>query len=196
MSLRPMLYAVPSTEPLRQVVGGYDRSIVDRVEAWFQQDIGDPESEELEFVRHVAEQYIQGKLTGEAETEDHVRVVEVMAETLGLTARENMIADGDWKHQAWADYYQAVSADLPPHAARLYQMLLNGRPLLGQRIESGWAYYAWLNAAEIDFLVQSLQTLEAKRPAVANLIDGFHGELLGWLREAQSRQGDLWLYAT
>jgi hypothetical protein len=191
-----MLYAVPSVEPLRRVVGGYDRSVVDHVEAWFQQDIGDPEAEELEFVRHIAEQYIQGRLTGEVETEDHVRVVGVMAETLGFTAEQNRIADGDWMHRAWASYYEVVSADLPPHAASLYEMLLNGRAILGQRIESGGAYYAWLSGAEIDLLVQSLQRLEGKRPAVADLIEGFHRELLGWLREAQSRQGELWVYAT
>lgn len=46
-------------------------------------------------------------------------------------------------------------------------------------------------------MLAALEQAAADHPEIAStgFIDGFHNELVGWLRQVEERKTDLWLYA-
>lgn len=210
MSLRPMLWSVPSVEPIRGIVGGNDRAWLEVVEAAVRErEASDPgEWEEHGAYRKAAAELLAGRVDG-PEDESHVAVVDLWAAKvlpLGLfdydadpasldPAAPRMLTDGDWKHCAWDDYRDLVAPLVDDDVARLVGYLADGRPLAGARVESGWSYYAWFERPELDRLVQGLTGAAGADTSVADEVDGFHGELVEWLTAARAC-GALWLYAS
>lgn len=210
MSLRPMLWSVPSVEPIRNIVGGNGRAWMEVVEAAVREreEAAPDRWEEYEAFRKAAEELLAGKVDG-PEKDYHVEVVNLWAEkVLPLAgfdydadpksldpAAPRMLTDGDWKHYAWDDYRDLVDPLVDDDVAQMVEHLTEGRPLAGTRTESGWSYYAWFERAELHRLIRGLKEAADEDASVAEEIDGFHGELLEWLTAARAC-GALWLYAS
>lgn len=197
MSLRPVIFAVKSIEPLRRVVGSKDEAWVARLEEDFRQRLRDADEDTLRLVRSVAQDVVAGKVPGGVEREDHVHAVCALARIAGAVTGGSAVTDGDWKHYGWEAYYDSVAEDLPDAAREALEFLVDGRPLVGEVIESGWSYYAWLTHAEVVSFHDALHVLEHRRAEVArpNFCDGFHQALRDWLQAVEDGGGDLWLVA-
>ena len=210
MSLRPMLWSVPSVEPIRKIVGSNDPIWMEIVEAAIRErEQKSPDrSQEYEAFRKAAAELLAGKVDG-PEKDYHVEVVNLWAgKVLPLggfdydadpksldPAKPRMLTDGDWNHGACDDYRELVEPLVEDDVARMVGQLAEGRPLAGTRTESGWSYYAWFERPELERLVQGLTAAADENTAVADEIDGFHGELIEWLTGARAC-GALWLYAS
>ena len=210
MSLRPMLWSLPSVEPIRKVVGSNDRTWTEVVEAAVREreEAAPDRWQEYEAFRKAAAELLAGRVEG-PEGEYHVEVVSLWAsKVLPLggfdydadpktldPAAPRMLTDGDWKHPAWEEYRDLVEPLVDDDVARMVEYLTEGRPLAGTRIESGWSYYAWFERPELERLIQGLTDAAGEDAAVADEIDGFHGELIEWLTGARAC-GALWLYAS
>lgn len=166
-------------------------SLVNRVVETFK-----PEHRDL--ARREATALFASDSANKPESEDQVHIVSAMARILGVQRNEAMIADGDWGDRAWEDYFKGVRESLDGRARELFGFLAQQkRPLFGSSIQTTWAYYGYLLLDEVQELLAALQRLEQARPGVASaeFIDGFHSELVEWLRQAVDRQTDLWLFA-
>src|SRR5687768_1782096 len=123
MSLRPMLWSVPSVEPIRKIVGGNDPAWMEVVEAAVRErEAAAPDRwQEYEAFRRAAAGLLAGQVDG-PEKDYHVEVVSLWAgKVLPLAefdydaepasldpATPRMLTDGDWKHPAWDDYRDLV----------------------------------------------------------------------------------------
>ena len=210
MSLRPVLWSVPSVEPIRKVVGSNDRAWMEVVEAAVREREEKSPDRWLEYeaFRKAAAELLAGKVSG-PENDYHVEVVNLWAEkALPLggfdydadpqsldPAKARMLTDGDWKHPAWEEYRGLVQPLVEDDVARMVEQLTEGRPLAGTRTESGWSYYAWFEGPELGRLIHGLMDAANENTSVADDIDGFHGELIEWLQGARAC-GALWLYAS
>lgn len=206
MSLRPMLWSVPSIQPLRSVIGSNDTAWLDIVNA----ELGDQEESlpnQHDSIRKAATELLVGRLDG-PEKDSHVEVVGLWAKkvlpladfdyaadpkSLDLT-KPRMLTDGDWKHFAWDDYRALIEPLVNADVARMVGHLTEGRPLVGTHTESSWSYYAWFERQELEKLINGLATAGDQNKSVADEVDGFHVELVEWLKGAQ-KCGALWLYA-
>ena len=211
MSLRPMLWSVPSVEPLRKIVGSNNAKWMEPIEAAMRKrdDSSAERAKEHERFRKAAGELLAGRVEGPAERDEHVEIVTVWAQpTLSLRgfdydadpatldpAQPRMLTDGDWKHAAWEEYRELIEPLVDEDVLRLAGYLVDGRPLAGARIESSWSYYAWLDRPELARLIEGLTDAARADPSLADEIDEFHGELIPWL-EAASACGALWLYAS
>lgn len=210
MSLRPMLWSVPSVEPIRRIVGSNDAAWMEVVEAAIRErekEAPDQRGESDGF-RKAAAELLAGKVAG-PEKDDHVEVVNLWAEKVlplgGFDydadpkaldpAKPRMLTDGDWKHMAWEDYRELVGPLVDEDVARLVDHLVEGRPLAGTRIESSWSYYAWLDRPELDRLLGGLAAAGAEEDFDADELEELHEELIEWLEGARAC-GALWLYAS
>jgi hypothetical protein len=161
-----------------------------------------------EAFRKAAAELLAGKVGG-PEKDHHVEVVNLWAEkvlplggfdydadpTTLDPSKPRMLTDGDWKHGAWDDYRDLVEPLVNDDVARMVEHLAEGRPLAGTRTESGWSYYAWFERPELERLIHGLTAAADEHESVADEIDGFHGELIEWLKGARAC-GALWLYAS
>lgn len=207
MSLRPMLWSVPSIEPIRRIIGSNDRAWLEVVDAALGERDASVRKEHDAF-RKAAAALLAGRVDG-PETAHHVEVVNLWAgKVLPLggfdydadpksldPAAPRMLTDGGWKHMAWDDYRTLVDPMVHADVARMVGHLTEGRPLAGTRTESGWSYYAWFERPELEQLIQGLTAAADEHKSVADEMDGFHGELIEWLKGARAC-GALWLYAT
>ena len=210
MSLRPMLWSVPSVDPVRNIVGSNGSAWMEAVEVALRERANESPDEAggHKAIRAAAAALVAGKVNG-PETGDHVEVVHLWAgKVLPLRAFDydadpagsdpaepRMLTDGDWKHMAWEDYRELVEPLVDEDVARMVGYLCEGRPLAGSRVESGWSYYAWLDRPELDRLLAGLVSAADAEPSVAEEVDEFHQELLDWLRAARAC-GALWLFAS
>lgn len=209
MSLRPMLWSVPSVEPILKLAGSNDAKWMEVVDAALREREAESSgpAEEAAAIRRAATELLAGTVAG-PETDRHVEVVSLWANrvlplgrfdydadpaTLDPT-KPRMLTDGDWKHEAWDDYRDRVEPRLDADVAQMVQFLCVGRPLAGTRVESGWSYYAWLERAELDRLLGGLGAARGQGEA-GDELDEFHEELLGWLGAAR-QCGALWLLAS
>ena len=210
MSLRPMLWSVPSVEPIRKIVGGNDPAWAEIAEAAIRErEQQAPDSwQEYEAFREAAAGLLAGKVDG-PEKDYHVEVVNLWAgkvmplggfdydgdPTTLDPSKPRMLTDGDWKHDAWEDYRDLVEPMVDDDVAEMVEHLNEGRPLAGMRMESAWSYYAWFEGPELERLIGGLTDAAEEHTAVADEIDGFHSELMEWLAGARAC-GALWLYAS
>lgn len=186
-----MLYG-SSLAPLRTAAAARDVSLLQSVIETFPADVRD-------VARRGATTLFAPDSAGKPESEDQVHVVSALARVLGVERDESMIADGGWKDEAWEDYFQSVRDDLDDRARELFGLLAHkNRPLFGTSIQTSWSYYGYLLLNEVRELLAALERLQEARPEVASpgFIDGFHSELVGWLRQVVDRQTDLWLFAS
>jgi len=194
MSLRPMLYAT-DVSPLLKAASSRNVSLVDGIVAYFRENLDDPDEDTLEMAREESEQLLGGAYADEPESEDHVNIVSALAASLRVQDEEHMIADGTWKQSGWDEYCELVGPILAPSDWEKMALLTQGvRPLFGTEIESDWSYYGYLLLGEVKQLRTALEQLAAEHPNVAE--SEFHKEFVGWLRQAEERNSDVWLFAS
>lgn len=194
MSLRPMLYAT-DVSPLLKAASSRNVSLVEGIVTYFRENLDDPDEDTLEMAREEGEQLLRGAYADEAESEDHVNIVSALAVSLGVQDEERMIADGSWKQSGWDEYGELVGPMLPPTAWEKFAFLTQRvRPLFGSEIESDWSYYGYLLLGEVKQLRTALEQLANERPEIAS--SEFHNEFVGWLRQAEERNSDMWLFAS
>jgi hypothetical protein len=150
------------------------------------------------MVKHEATRLLSGGVKGQPETEDQVYVISRLAEVLGVQAEASQVADGDWKQGAWDEYFEELEASLDAQPILCFGYLTQcKRPLFGSTIDTSWAYYGYLFNEEVQNLLAGLNSAARSRPEIASddFINGFHNQITGWLKQAQERGTDLWLFA-
>jgi hypothetical protein len=185
MSLRPMIYPVKTLEPIRNAIGSKDTSLIERMVESYKKDSGeDPDS--IDRVRNAAKSLIAGELRKGKEPGEWVESIYHTALALGLM--HELPINEDWKWIAWSDYFAEVADRLPGDARQLLHWLVEGRPIKGSAIDgSSGCYYAWLAPDEVERLLAALTGLQEADPNVADIVDGFHGELLEWLEACRGK---------
>ncbi len=202
MSLRPMLYAADLGR-LHTLLGSGNAALAARLldDLRKRAEESGASAAEVEEVDKTIERAIHepAPLKGlKVENANHVAAIDRLASEAKLGKRASMIHDGDWKHFAWTDYLDEAGPKMDKATRTLAGHLVNGRPLLGESMKSGWSYYAFLSNAEVRDLRDALAALGEEHPEIADedFIDGFHNELVGWLDEVLNCKADLWLYAS
>jgi hypothetical protein len=104
----------------------------------------------------------------------------------------------DWQWIAFSDFRDMYGSYLSVSGLELFSFLVDGRPLFGEVIDSGWSYYAYLKAPEVKQLQGELaEFLENHRELKADEnMDGFVSELITWLNAINKDKKDLWLLAS
>jgi len=75
---------------------------------------------------------------------------------------------------------------IPPWEQDLLEVLLSGRPLLGEAIRSDWNSYTWITVAELDTFHALVERLERADPYDVNLIKP-------WLRVLRAKRFDVFV---
>jgi hypothetical protein len=147
---------------------------------------GDADLEALSRIRGTGQSFIEGKLRGNKEPGEFQESIHFLARGLGLLETAFPVNE-DWKWIAWHDYYQQIAEDLPIKSRQFLHWLVEGRPLKFGAIDGNSAYYAWLEAEEIERLFDDLKELHERNPAIEFMVDGFHNELLHWLEACRGK---------
>ncbi len=193
-----MLFAT-RIEPIIAAARSGQVELVTRIVDWFRTNLDDPSPATLEMVEREAKNLLGGNMKGRPESEDHVYIISALAEVLGVQTPDVMIADGTWKQSAWYDYYDGIKLFIDEVTRDRYgQLALCKRPIFGSRIDTNWAYYGYLFNNEAQQLYAGLARIAIAHPEIASasFVDGFHNELVGWLRHVVERKTDLWLFAS
>ena len=129
----------------------------------------------------------------ETEGDVHMDVASVLAEY-----QQSLFATGSngWKMQAFWRFEEDHGERLGAEARKSLGFLTRGRPLFGRRAEAD-GLYAYLDSGELDQLLAALRLLQQERAELTGpgYLDGFVGELTGWLEAVASRGQDLWMLA-
>jgi hypothetical protein len=198
MSLRPEICGF-SLAKLRSLLGSRNQDILKTLlTECDQQFVGDDSESDKDrrWTEQVKEVIRRAIMKGapfpdlDAEDETHVAAMMVLAahEQSPLPTESSI-----WKAPVLADLWEAIGEKLPARVAPLYDGMLNGRPLLGKRIDSSWSFYAWLTCQEVTILWQSLETIRRVEPDPTG--NGFLGELASWLEQIHKGAYDLWFEA-
>ena len=192
MSTRPLIYPLSSIEPLRTLVGSNDASLIDAIVDAFmashREDYGGPppDADSIEEIRVAATAIASAKLPLDAEPGEWEYVLRYAAKALGLSKSLYPINE-DWKWMAWTEYRDEVGNRLPGAAGQQLGWLVDGRPLVGSRLESRGSYYAWLEPSEVQSLLAALEKLRDTDGELDEEIDEFHVALVDWLHQCEQR---------
>lgn len=185
MSMLPRIYPIESLDPIRRALGSRDMSLLDPWMASFQQIRGQRPDAFPEF-RERAESFLEGELRDGKERGEWEYAILYAAHALGLLQGDRPVTD-DWSWGAWADYFDEVGDRLPADAEESLRRLVYGRGLKADSVDSQGAYYAWLGPEEVERLLGALDELAAADPDVADIVDGFHEELTGYLEKCRGK---------
>lgn len=179
MSMRPRVYPIQSIDPIRQVLGSEDTSLLEPLVASFKQFRGD-QPDAVEEFRERAKSFLEGALRDGRERGEWEYTIFYAAHALGLLQSDLPISD-DWVWGAWADYFDEVENRLPADARELLRWLVFGRGLKVEGVDCPGAYYAWLRSEEVEILLAALDELAAVDPDVTEIVEDFHENLRDWL---------------
>jgi hypothetical protein len=185
MSMRPQIYPIKSLDPIRHALGSRDTSLLENLTASFKQLRGDRPDMMPEFRKRV-ESFLGGELRDGKERGEWEYSLYFAAHALGLMKGHLPVTD-DWAWGAWADYFEEVETRMPADARELLRWLVYGRGIRTDGVDCPGAYYAWLAPDEVDRLLAALRALETADPDVAEIVDGFHAELMSWLKRCRGK---------
>lgn len=180
MSTRPSVYPVNDLDPIRRALGSKEAVLVEQMVAEAAKQVGASDTDTLASIRAVCQSFIDGTMQAQEEPGDWETAIYLLARSSGLLASEYPVI-GDWKMAAWDAYLMETEQQLPTDAKQLLKWLVLGRPLKGKSVMNTGCYYAWLEAHEVEQLLTALNDLETNNPDIGDIVDGFHGELVGCL---------------
>ena len=192
MSLRPEISGFSLTQ-LRALAGSRDPQHVSRMLSRLKDliETDDPEGEKTR-IRAILDQALRKgiPIPGlQVETDDHVLAVQLMAtENQDHFPTESNI----WKMPIFDDLVEGLEGRIPAESLQLLRYFVEGRPLLGRRIESSWSYYAYLALGEVNALRANLADFLEKNADPTG--EAFLEEFLRWLDEIRGQNRDLWLF--
>jgi hypothetical protein len=199
MSLRPEFRGFDLNK-LRSLFASRDQTLVAQIEAQFAATVADePEDFDHEYqaaFRKALHRAIEDGVPFpnlEVEGEPHVH----LALLLAAHGQEFLVTDSDnWKMLGFWDFWELCSDLLSPEGRQLFRYLIEGRPLFGRQIETGWSYYAYLERHEVGVLRNAFQEMWNGNPDLHcnNLIADLVTDLTGWCDAITSRGMDLWFW--
>lgn len=138
----------------------------------------------------------QGIASDNLEVED-----DVCCYVMNLLAHYNqthvLTDSSDWKMQVLWDFQEQYSSQLSPAMNTILHHLIDGRPVLGKRMQTSWSYYAYLLNGEVRELtgeVSNIQRRFCHDPSYSKYSE-FINEFEGWLLTILEEQNDLWFWA-
>lgn len=182
MSLRPTFSGF-SLSRLRDLLAKGDPSLGPALDARLAKAARDPAS--LERARVLAEQLLTGTLRVDVENEQVLRLVVFAAQ-----AQQSLFTDSGIFWESFCVAVDGAGGELPGGPTALLRYFLDGRPLIGSRIQSSWALYAYLDrseAAELFAFVRSFPPFQIEY--------GFE-ESMRWASEVEARGLDLFFVAS
>lgn len=174
-------------------MGSNDRSYVERLVGGYSTLTNRTGAEELLSIRERGQEFVAAQLHDGRELGEWESILLPLAYGLDLLTSAEPI-NLDWKWFAWDDYAQSIGDELSDDGRQLLRFLVEGRPFKAPGIESNGSYYSWLQSNEVERLLDELVRLGETNPEVEDLIEGFHGELCGWLEVCKGK--DLLLLAS
>ena len=208
MSLRSSFAGI-NLAALRVTFGSGDESLIEKVRA----AATDPTSyllatdsanevAERQAAADVAERVIREgvPLPGvTAEGNPHVFAMLTLAETCQTLGPRT--ESDDVKGGAWDDLIDHADPLLPGDLRPLLRVLADGRPMLGTSIDTGWAFYGYLDRDELRRLRDGLEALlprydgQALIRAGADFVPELTEDTIEWFDEILDADRDLWLNA-
>ncbi len=199
MSLRPEVRGFDLAR-LRSAFGSRDQALLDAIEAKFVASVQEePEDFDQEYratFRKALHRAIEDGVpfpSLEVEGEPHVH----LALLLAAHGQEYVETDSsNWKMLGFWDFWELCGELLSSEGRRLFKYFVEGRALFGQRIESGWSYYAYLERQEVETLRAALQEFWKNNPDLQGneLIADLVSDVTGWCNTINSHGLDLWFW--
>ena len=185
MSLRPNLAGF-QLSTLRSMSGCKDPGKRDALLATYDRHV-EPHDPKTRIAAHA---WIDRIVSGELEVAPPaIEPEELQHVVIALAQHEQELARSTSLY--WESFLNALDqrpAGASPAERQLARYFLQGRPLLGDTIQTSWAYYAWLPHDQLDQLDRLLQHERYRA-----LYD--HEAARAWLATLIARELDLFFYA-
>ena len=208
MSLRSSFAGI-DLATLRAAFGSGDETLITKVRAaatdasnYFLATDSPDEIAERQAAADVAERVIrEGVPLAGVTTEGNSHVFAMLtlasvSQTLGPATESDDVKGG-----AWEDLAEHASPLVGDDVRPLLDVLTNGRPILGTSIETGWAFYGYLDRHELrrlrDALADALPQYDAQAliRAHADYVPELTEDTIEWFDEILDADRDLWLNA-
>jgi hypothetical protein len=112
--------------------------------------------------------------------------------------QEHILTDScDWKMKVLWDMQEAYSGRLTARMDKFLRYFIEGRPILGQKIQTSWSYYTYLLNSEVNELAEEILLLKKQfqNDKLFSKYNEFMDEFEGWLSIILEKQKDLWFWA-
>ena len=197
MSLRPMICGFDLSK-LRSFFGSRDSALIDAIEAKFARCVAeDPDQFDDSFRATFHEAVRQVVNHGvpiaelEDETEPHVELARLLAEH----DQQLLNTDSDvWKHSGFYEAWEEGISNTDDSEEDFLGLLLFGRPLFGENIDTDGSLYSYLSRDEVLRLRDSLRPIDGDDDDLSENAAELIGNLDRWCDEIVAAKKDLWCY--
>jgi hypothetical protein len=107
------------------------------------------------------------------------------------------VGSGHWKMKAVFALVDEVIGELPVEIQPYLQVFGVGRLLFGPDLTTSWSFYGYLYHDELSALHEALVEFQNQHPEWRGdqFAYGVFDDFVGWLRQIQEKELDLWFYA-
>ena len=171
MSSRAQLYSIASMDPILNAAGSGDKKLLEAI-------IGDATGDEAAWATSML-----SSSPPEIEPGAWNYVVCSLAEHLGLEMK--FLELDDWKHYGvWEEYIPRVQDLVSVPCGEMLNMLKDGRPLKGSKVQHDGCCFAWFSADETLQLFNELDKVDETKLSDDEDIVEFHEELIASFKKA------------
>lgn len=197
MSRRPMICGFDLSK-MRSYFGSKNSALIAVIEAEFTREAAeDPDQFDDSFRDTFREALHQAVNHGvpfselENETEPHVELARLLSE------HDQQLLETDsgvWNHSGFYEAWEEGISHTEDSEENLLGLLLFGRPLFGENIDTEWSSYSYLSRDEVIRLRASLRPVDDDDDTLSEDAVELIRDLGRWCDEIVAAKRDLWCY--
>jgi hypothetical protein len=194
--MRPEIYGF-DLAAVQAIFGSGNKVAFEKINTSYQEKMSEYFCDEPDVLAEYAqkgEQIIQQSIIGgvpfgdlDCEQEVHVYAAN---EIVQFTDPKLAGDTTDWHMEVFLDLRADCAGELTPDIVSLLSIFEEGRPFLGKKLDTAWAYYGYLNNDEVQKLFVEMEKLSDSKSS--DYLDGFLLDFTDWLDGISSQNMDLW----